>query len=124
MSVNGCVPAYCVCLCLFQLDCLHLGFKKGLHTLPKRMAQVCELTRFGGKTSQELADELHISKRTVEYHLLVSRREIRQALQGLVPGVIITRNSSAPTITVLVLQRRFEDVPRKKAHPLSLCGTK
>lgn len=52
-----------------------------LRTLPPKMAQVYELTRFEEKTSQELAEELHISKRTVEYHLLVSRREIRGALR-------------------------------------------
>ena len=52
-----------------------------LNRLPKKMAQVYRLTRFEEKTSQELAEELHISKRTVEYHLLVSRREIRSMLR-------------------------------------------
>ncbi|MBQ7511473.1 MAG: sigma-70 family RNA polymerase sigma factor [Prevotella sp.] len=52
-----------------------------LRTLPQRMAQVYRLTRFEEKSAQELADELHISKRTVEYHLLVSRKEIRSALK-------------------------------------------
>lgn len=54
---------------------------KKLRTLPKKMAQVYELTRFQEKTAQEIADEMHISKRTVEYHLLMSRREIRQSLR-------------------------------------------
>lgn len=54
---------------------------KALSRLPKKMAQVYRLTRFEDKTSQELAEELHISKRTVEYHLLVSRREIRNTLR-------------------------------------------
>jgi RNA polymerase sigma-70 factor (ECF subfamily) len=52
-----------------------------VRTMPPRMAQVYSLTRFEGKTAQELADELHISKRTVEYHLLVARREVRTALK-------------------------------------------
>lgn len=52
-----------------------------LRSMPPRMAQVYSLTRFEGKTSQELADELHISKRTVEYHLLMARREVRIALK-------------------------------------------
>lgn len=52
-----------------------------LRTLPQRMAQVYRLTRFEEKSAQELADELHISKRTVEYHLLVSRKQVRQALR-------------------------------------------
>lgn len=57
---------------------------KALNTLPQKMAQVYRLTRFEEKTSQELAEELHISKRTVEYHLLVSRREIRRMLKQAV----------------------------------------
>ena len=52
-----------------------------LRTLPQRMAEVYRLTRFEGRSAQELADELNISKRTVEYHLLMARREIRQTLR-------------------------------------------
>lgn len=48
--------------------------------LPKRMAQVYSMTRFDGKTSDELASELGISRRTVEYHLFVSRKEVRRCL--------------------------------------------
>ena len=50
-----------------------------LRTMPKKMAMVYSMTRFDGKTADELAEELHISKRTVEYHLYVSRREVRNA---------------------------------------------
>lgn len=52
--------------------------------LPKRMAQVYSMTRFYGKTSQELAEELGISKRTVEYHLFVSRKEVRSMLKKVI----------------------------------------
>ena len=45
-----------------------------LRTMPKKMAMVYSTTRFDGKTADELAEELHISTRTVEYHLYVSRR--------------------------------------------------
>ena len=55
--------------------------QEALSRLPKKMAQVYRLTRFEEKTAQELAQELSISKRTVEYHLLVSRREIRSMLK-------------------------------------------
>ncbi|MGN0282446.1 MAG: sigma-70 family RNA polymerase sigma factor [Prevotella sp.] len=53
-----------------------------LNTMPKKMAMIYRLTRFEGKTADELAEELHISKRTVEYHLYVSRREVRNALKS------------------------------------------
>lgn len=72
----------------FWHDCETLEAKQlqqmelsALARLPKKMAQVYQLTRFEEKSSQELAEELHISRRTVEYHLLVSRREIRSMLR-------------------------------------------
>jgi len=55
-----------------------------LLTMPKRMAEVYSMTRYDEKSAQELADELHISKRTVEYHLLVARKEMRNALRPVI----------------------------------------
>jgi len=57
---------------------------KKLRTMPKKMAQVYELTRFQELSAQEIADQMGISKRTVEYHLLVSRKEMRQTLRKAV----------------------------------------
>lgn len=57
---------------------------KKLRTMPKKMAQVYELTRFQELSAQEIAEQMGISKRTVEYHLLVSRREMRQTLRKAV----------------------------------------
>lgn len=55
--------------------------RRKLRTMPKKMAQVYELTRFQELTAQEIAVQMGISKRTVEYHLLVSRREMRRSLR-------------------------------------------
>lgn len=55
--------------------------RRFLDRLPKKMAQVYRLTRFDGKTADELSADLGISKRTVEYHLFVSRKEIRSRLK-------------------------------------------
>lgn len=52
--------------------------------LPKKMAQVYRLTRYEEKTADELAQELGISKRTVEYHLLMSRKQVRKAMRKAV----------------------------------------
>ncbi len=52
-----------------------------LRALPRQMAEVYRLTRFEGKTSAELAEQMHLSKRTVEYHLFMARKEIRSAVK-------------------------------------------
>ena len=56
--------------------------QKLLAVLPKKMAQVYRMTRFDGLSADELSAELGVSKRTVEYHLFVSRREIRSKLKA------------------------------------------
>lgn len=55
--------------------------RAALRRLPQKMARVYSLTRFEEKTSQELSEQLGISRRTVEYHLFVSRKEVRQMLR-------------------------------------------
>lgn len=55
-----------------------------MRSLPKQMARVYEMSRFEGKTAKEMAEEMNISKRTVEYHLLMSRREVRSAVRKVV----------------------------------------
>ena len=52
-----------------------------LRSLPPRMAEIYRMSRFEEKTADEMATELNISKRTVESHLLTSRREIRSAIR-------------------------------------------
>lgn len=52
-----------------------------LRSLPPRMAEVYRMSRFEEKTAEEMATELNISKRTVESHLLTSRREVRSAIR-------------------------------------------
>lgn len=49
-----------------------------LHKLPKKQARVYEMYRYEGKDADHIANELCISKRTVEFHLRVSRKSIRQ----------------------------------------------
>lgn len=49
-----------------------------LNQLSPRMASVYRLSRFEDKKAKEIADELNISKRTIESHLFSARKEIRQ----------------------------------------------
>ncbi|WP_195597857.1 sigma-70 family RNA polymerase sigma factor [Bacteroides cellulosilyticus] len=48
-----------------------------LSRLPSQRRKVYAMNRFQYKTAFEISTELHISPRTVENHLLISRKEIR-----------------------------------------------
>ena len=52
-----------------------------LATMPPKMAEVYRMARFEELTADEMTERLQISKRTVEYHLYVSRKEMRQTIQ-------------------------------------------
>lgn len=52
-----------------------------VRTLPRKMAQVYEMSRFEELSCKEIAERMNISKRTVESHLLTSRREVRKSLR-------------------------------------------
>ena len=45
--------------------------------LPEQRRKVYEMSRFDGKSVGEIADELSLSYRTVERHLLIGRKEVR-----------------------------------------------
>ncbi len=50
---------------------------KVIQTLPSQNQKIFMLSRFEGKTNQEIADELNISKRTVETHISNALKKIR-----------------------------------------------
>lgn len=52
--------------------------QKRIGMLPTQRRKVYEMVRFEEKNVAEVADELHLSVRTVENHLLISRREVRE----------------------------------------------
>lgn len=52
-----------------------------LASMPPKMAEVYRMARFDELTADEMTERLHISKRTVEYHLYVSRKEMRKTLR-------------------------------------------
>lgn len=49
--------------------------------LPKRCREIFLLSRFEGKTHQEIADTLHLSVRTVEYQILHALKVMRKKLK-------------------------------------------
>jgi RNA polymerase sigma-70 factor (ECF subfamily) len=50
---------------------------KAIKTLPNQNQKIFMLSRFEGKTNQEIADELKISKRTVETHISNALKKIK-----------------------------------------------
>ncbi|MGV8091413.1 MAG: RNA polymerase sigma-70 factor [Mangrovibacterium sp.] len=52
-----------------------------IRSLPPRCRQIFELSRFEGKTFDEIAQELSISKNTIKNQLVSALRQIRQSLE-------------------------------------------
>lgn len=52
--------------------------------LPNKMQQVYAKTRYEGLSSAEIAEQMNISKRTVEYHLLMSRKIVRGQIRNAI----------------------------------------
>lgn len=50
-------------------------------SLPMQRRIVYAMNRFQGKTSDEIALRLNLSKRTVENHLFISRKEVREYIK-------------------------------------------
>ncbi len=53
-----------------------------INTLPKQCQRIFEMSRFNGKSNQEIADELSISKRTVETQISNALKKMRQKLSN------------------------------------------
>lgn len=59
-------------------DDLASAEKLRLSTFPEQRRIIYGLNRYAGKTSTEIADKLQLSRRTVENHLFLGRREMRE----------------------------------------------
>lgn len=62
---------------------------KAIQSLPDQNRKIFILSRFEGKTNQEIAEELNISKRTVETHISNALKKIKSlVLLGLIVLII------------------------------------
>ncbi len=72
-----------------ELNELEMKIMKIVEGLPERTREVFKLSRFEHKTNQEIADELNISKRTVETQISNALKILRQALKVIVLQFIL-----------------------------------
>ncbi len=59
--------------------------RQTLLSLSEQTRQAFVMSRFGGKTNQEIADELQITVKGVEYHITKSLKALRVALKDYLP---------------------------------------
>lgn len=57
--------------------------RRKMEQMPSQRRKVYYMSRFEGKEVDAIADELHLSSRTVEAHLLLGRRTVRTYLKSV-----------------------------------------
>jgi RNA polymerase sigma-70 factor (family 1) len=67
---------------------LTLALKQYLIPLPKRCQEIFLLSRNDHLTNEEIADQLHISKRTVENQITYALKYLRSTLKNTVPAYL------------------------------------
>lgn len=72
-----------------ELNELQLKINKVIEGLPERTREVFKMSRFDHKTNQEIADELNLSKRTVETQISNALKVLRGALSILLLQIIL-----------------------------------
>jgi RNA polymerase sigma-70 factor (family 1) len=74
---------------------LFLKVNEAIAQLPMQCQRVFLLSRFENKRYHEIADELHISPKTVEVHISKALKYLRVALQGewMMPCLVIVLNA-------------------------------
>ncbi|WP_225865505.1 RNA polymerase sigma-70 factor [Dyadobacter aurulentus] len=67
---------------LMEFDELYTKIEKIIGGFPPQNQKVFIMSRFAGKSYQEIADKLQISKKAVEAHISKALNELRKALKG------------------------------------------
>ncbi len=71
-----------------QIELEH-KFLKSLEGLSPKCREVFEMSRLGGKKNQEIADELKLSKRTIETHISQALKILRKKLNDYLSVILI-----------------------------------
>lgn len=65
-----------------EMEKLYRRLDEAIAGMPEQMREVFLLSRFSGKTSAEIAEQLNLSVRTVENHIYRGMKYLREELQG------------------------------------------
>lgn len=65
-------------------DDLSVHEKHCIATLPPRRRTIYKMNRYEGKPVSEISDTLHLSHRTVENHLFIGRKEVREYMRQII----------------------------------------
>ena len=60
---------------------LREALEKGLNTIPKKSKMIFRLNRFEGKSIKQIAGEMNLSEKAIQYHLTRSVKELRLYLK-------------------------------------------
>lgn len=63
--------------------------ERSLQKLPPRCQEIFRMSRFGGLKNQEIADELNLSKRTVELQISNALKVLRKDLKPFLPLLLL-----------------------------------
>ena len=72
--------------------------KAAIATLGKKAAEVYELNRFDGLTTDEIAERKNAKRRTIESHLYFSRRQVRQLLSRVMVIIVFLFSFLTPLL--------------------------
>ncbi|WP_373516126.1 sigma-70 family RNA polymerase sigma factor, partial [Persicitalea sp.] len=70
------------------LEELESALGDAMAQLPEKAQQIFHLKRFEAKTTREIAEQLAIPERTVEYHFTQATRTLRTLLSGFISLLI------------------------------------
>lgn len=74
-SLKECDPEY-----IYSMEVTEI-IEKALASLPQQCRKVITMSRFDGMSNKEIADELNISVKGVEYHITNALKKLRLALK-------------------------------------------
>ena len=67
-----------------EFDDLNVAVEQAVQRLPEKSREVFKLSRMEGRSNAEIANLLHLSEKSIEYHLTKSLRELRLHLKDFI----------------------------------------